>query len=99
MAVGQDWRLPLALAAVSRCGGLPRRCREAPCASAGGRALISVHGNDGHGEWSRVSALAAAIPRTRWASYRIGRCGWRLGWLFLAFSSRRHQAANRAVLG
>src|SRR3989449_193278 len=43
------------------------------------------------------SAPAAAIPRTRWDSHRIGRCGWRLGRLLFAFSSRRHQAANRAV--
>src|SRR6266852_3804167 len=99
MAFGQDRRLPLAVDAVDWCGRLPRRYLEAPRAHSGSDAFVSRHGNDGHGEWSRVSALAAAISRTRWASHRIGRRGGRPGRVFLAFSSWSLQAANRAVFG
>jgi hypothetical protein len=97
-----DYSLSLSMVASPQsphsCRGFPRRRSEAPCASIGSNALVSFHGNAGHGKWSRFSALAAAIPGTRRHSHRFGRCGWRLGRFFLAFRPRRHKAANRAVL-
>src|SRR5713226_3002230 len=99
MAFGQDRRLPLAVDAVDWRGRLPRRYWEAPCAHSGSDAFVSRHGNDGHGEWSRVSALASAISRTRRDSHWIGRRGRRPGRVFLAFSSWSHQAADWAVFG